>query len=162
MGYRTIAPTDLPPLHPVAQFRDRWPDLADGAGVAPWSRFDPTAYPHVLPWVLLLRQEDPRRPDRLRYTICGEGCREAFGFSYHGKLFGEDLPRRAVEERLAEFAAIRRGSGPLYSFTPLPVSEREFIDVFRGVFGFSTDGRGVDRYLIVLAPDDARVPGPAG
>ena len=157
MSYRSIDPSEMPGLHPVAQIRDRWHDLADGAGIAPWSRFDPLDYPSVLPWVLLLRQEDPAAPDRLRYTICGDGCRQTFGFSFQGKVFGEDLPSDAVAQRLAEFKAVRAGRGPIYSFTPLPVSDRDFIDVYRGVFGFTVDGRNVDRFLVVLAPDNVRV-----
>lgn len=38
-------------------------------------------FPQVLPWVLLLRIEDPRKPDRLRYASCGDGCRQTFCFS---------------------------------------------------------------------------------
>ncbi len=158
MGFRSIHPSEVPDLHPVAQIRDCWSELAGGSGIAPWSRFDPLDFPEVLPWVLLLRQEDPADPDRLRYTICGDGCRQTFGFSYQGKLFGDDLPAEAVAQRLDEFRAIRDGQGPLYSFTPLPISDREFIDIYRGVFGFSVDGLGVDRFLVVLAPDNVRVP----
>jgi hypothetical protein len=157
MGFRSIDPSEIPGLHPVAQIRDGWPRLSGGSGIAAWSRFDPLDFPEVLPWVLLLRQEDPADPRRLRYTICGDGCRQTFGFSYQGKLFGEDLPAEAVAQWLREFSAIRHGQGPLYSFTPLPVSDREFIDIYRGVFGFSEDGRRVDRFLVVLAPDNVRV-----
>ena len=159
MSYRSIEPSEVPALHPVAQIRDVWPSLAGDDGVASWRRFDPFDHPQVLPWVLLLRQEDPAQPDRLRYAVCGDGCRQTFGFSFQGKWFGEDLPAAAVASRLAEFTAIREGRGPIYSFTPLPVSDREFIQVYRGVFGFSSDGAGVDRYLIVLAPDNVRVAG---
>lgn len=159
MSYRSIEPSEVPALHPVAQIRDVWPSLAGEGGVASWRRFDPFDYPQVLPWVLLLRQEDPAEPGRLRYAVCGDGCRQTFGFSLQGKWFGDELPAAAVANRLAEFAAVRQGRGPIYSFTPLPISDREFIQVYRGVFGFSSDGAGVDRYLIVLAPDNVRVAG---
>lgn len=159
MSYRSIESSEVPALHPVAQIRDVWPTLAGAGGIASWRHFDPFAYPQVLPWVLLLRQEDPAEPDRLRYAVCGDGCRQTFGFSYQGKWFGDDLPEQAVASRLAEFAAIREGRGPVYSFSPLPISDREFIEVYRGVFGFSSDGSLVDRYLVVLAPDNVRVAG---
>lgn len=159
MGYRIIQPLEIPALHPVAQIRDVWPTLAGSGGVAPWRRFDPFDHPQVLPWVMLLRQEDPGEPDRLRYAVCGDGCRQTFGFSYQGRRFGEGLPDEAVASRLGEFAAIRAGRGPIYSYTPLPLADRAFIDVYRGVFGFSSDGEAVDRYLIVLAPENVRVAG---
>lgn len=157
MGYRAIDPSEIPALHPVAQIRDRWIELADASGIAPWDRFDPLDHPAVLPWVMLLRQDDPAEPGLLRYAICGDGCRQTFGFSYQGKMFGEDLPPEAVRERLNEFAVIRAGRGPLYSFTPLPVSDREFIDVYRGVFGFASAGHAVDRIFVVLAPTNVRL-----
>lgn len=157
MGYRPIQPLEVPALHPVAQIRDVWSTLADAGGVAPWRRFDPFDHPQVLPWVMLLRQEDPADPDRLRYAVCGDGCRQTFGFSYQGKRFGEGLPDEAVTSRLAEFAAIRAGRGPIYSYTPLPLADRDFIEVYRGVFGFRSEGEAVDRYLIVLAPVNVRV-----
>ena len=159
MSYRSIEPSEVPALHPVAQIRDVWPTLAGAGGVASWRHFDPFDHPQVLPWVLLLRQDDPAEPDRLRYAVCGDGCRQTFGFSFQGRWFGDGLPELAVKSRLAEFRAIRDGRGPIYSFTPLPISEREFIEVYRGVFGFSTDGILVDRYLVVLAPDNVRVAG---
>lgn len=166
MGYRPIHPSEVPALHPVAQIRDVWPSLAGTGGIAQWRRFDPFDYPQVLPWVMLLRQDDAEQPDRLRYAVCGDGCRQTFGFSFQGRWFGDGLSDEAIASRLAEFAAIRAGSGPIYSFTPLPLSDRAFIDVYRGVFGFTSEGSGVDRYLIVLAPQNVRVPGrrpaPAG
>ena len=158
MGFRSIDPSEIPGLHPVAQIRDGWPRLSGGSGIAAWSRFDPLDFPEVLPWVLLLRQEDPADPRRLRYTICGDGCRQTFGFSYQGKLFGEDLPESVVAQRKIEFQNIREGRGPLYSVTPLPIANREFIDIYRGVFGFSSDGTSVDRYLLVVAPLNVQVP----
>lgn len=158
MGYRSIDPWTVPARHPVARIRDSWADLAAADGTVPWSRFDPLDHPGVLPWVLLLRAEDPAQLDRFRYAICGDGCRQSFGFSYQGKMFGEDLPAEAVTQRLAEFEAIRAGQGPLYSYTPLPVAGRGFISVYRGVFGFSADDGVVDRYMVVIAPDNVRVP----
>ena len=40
----------------------------------------------------------------------------------------------------------------------LPVADRGFINVYRGVFGFSADTGTIDRYMIVIAPDNVRVP----
>lgn len=157
MGYQTIDAADVPDRHPVAELRDRWRGIADAGGIAAWSRFDPLDFPHVLPWVLLLRQEEPGDPERLRYVVCGEGCRQIFGYTYQGKLFGEDLPVEAVARRRREFAAVRDGRGPLFSASPLPLHGREFIDVYRGVFALSSAEGVVDRYLVVLAPQNIRV-----
>lgn len=157
MGYRSVDPADIPAMHPVAQIRDVWPALAGSGGIAPWQRFDPLDHPQVLPWVLLLRQDDPKAPDRLRYAICGDGCRQTFGFSYQGSWFGDGLPQAAANRRMTEFAAVRAGRGPVFTFSPLPLRDRDFISVYSGVFGFSSDGRSVDRLLIVLAPENVRL-----
>src|SRR3546814_17862830 len=77
-------------------------------------------------------------------------------------MFGDGLDDAVVASRLAEFAAIRDGRGPIYSFTPLPISDRAFITVYRGVFGFTSDGSSVDRYLVVLAPENVSVAGRHG
>ena len=158
MTFRSIESSEIPVLHPVAHIRDGWAGFAGNAGIAPWSNFDPVDYPYVLPWVMLLRQEDPADAERLRYVICGDGCRKTFGMSYQGKLFGEDLPESVVTQRKIEFQNIREGRWPLYSVTPLPIANREFIDIYRGVFGFSSDGTSVDRYLLVVAPLNVQVP----
>lgn len=158
MSIRSVEPHSIPLQHPVACLRDSWPELCGPNRLVAWSRFDPLDFPQMLPWVVLLRQDDPADPATLNYVICGEGCRQTFGFSCQGKTFGEDLPPAAVAERLREFAEIRAGSGPLYSATPLPVPGREFVEVYRGVFGLSTDGEWIDRFLVVLAPVNVRLP----
>jgi|GEM_PF-908050 len=127
MSYRPVDPAEIPEQHPVAELRDGWGERADSRGIVSWSQFDPMDFAHILRWVMLLRRED-----------------------------GADLPADAVARRLAEFAAIRAGQGPLYSFTPLPVSDREFIDVYRGVFGLGSTEGVVDRYMVVLAPANVR------
>lgn len=157
MPFRAVEPNSIPAQHPVAHLRDAWPSLSGPGGYACWLRFDPLDFPRVLPWVMLLRQQDPAQPERFTYMVCGEGCRQAFGFSYQGKVFGEDLPAAAVSARLREFASIRAGAGPLYSTTPLPLPDREFVEVYRGVFGLSSDGAWIDRFLIVLAPVNVRL-----
>lgn len=157
MGFRSINPDHIPTRHPVAVVRDWWRGTGNGS-IAPWSCFDPVDHAGALPWVMLLRQEKPGDAELLRYVVCGDGCRQAFGFSYQGKLFGEDLPADAFARRQAEFAQVRAGLGPLFSTTPLPLSDREFIEVYRGVFGFASEDTTVDRYLVVLAPVNVRVP----
>src|SRR3546814_19446555 len=72
---------------------------------------------------------------------------------------GDVLEDAVVASRMAEGASSRDGRGAIYSFTPLPISDREFIEVYRGVFGFTSDGSSVDRYLVVLAPENVRVAG---
>lgn len=159
MSFREVALSAIPPDHPVAVFQEFWVAAAAGASVAPWSAFDPTEHPAILPWVLLLKREG--EPGGMvavqwRYAVCGTGCTNLFGFSYQGKVFGEDLPPQAAADRKAEFDRAIRGGGPQFSHTQLPIPDRDFVPVFRGVFPFATSGEDVDRLFVVLADEAAR------
>lgn len=160
MSFREIPLSEIPSRHPVAVFHRFWSSAAKDAAVAPWSAFDATDHPAVLPWILLLRREaDASTPEQeiWRYAVCGTGCTELFGFSYQGKVFGEDLPPEAVAQRMTEFQRARAGGGPQFSHTRLPIPDRSFLPVFRGVFPFSGEDGSVDRLLVILAKDSEQV-----
>lgn len=149
-----IGLAELPEKHPVGVFHAFWRGVADeDEQIAPWASFDPADHPRILPWILLLKLEgvtaagDPA----WRYSVCGTGCIDLFGFSHQGKLFGEDLPPEAVAQRRAEFDRVCNGTGPLFSRTELPIAGRSSIQICRGVFPFSNGGPNVDRIVVVLA-----------
>ena len=152
MSFKEIQLEDIGRYHPVSVLASRWPDLSGGESIAPWSAFRPFDFPKLLPWMMVLKQEEQGDPAFLRYTICGDGCQQTFGFSYRGKIFGEDLPDDAIRERLVEFSHVRSGKGPVYSSATLPIEERSSIRVFRGTFGFSNEAGQVDRIMVILAP----------
>ncbi|GAB4376737.1 MAG: hypothetical protein Kow00114_40610 [Kiloniellaceae bacterium] len=160
MSIREISLAEAPPSHPAARFFQFWKQAAGGLAWVPWQRFDATEHPAILPWVLLLRREPDETGGGVvqwRYAVCGTGCTELFGFSYQGKLFGEGMPREAAVERLAEFQRVIDGAGPLLFLSQLPIPDREFVRVLRGLFPFSTNGDGdIDRLFVVLAREDAR------
>ena len=165
MTFENVEIGDIPGAHPVVIFHDFWRGAADGnGGVAPWARFDAADHPRILPWVLLLKREDGPAPDELtlRYAVCGTGCTELFGFSYQGKLFGESLPPDAVARRREEFDRVVSGSGPLFSRAHLPIPDRQAVQVYRGVFPFSSDGNGVDRIMVVIAKAGLELSRPNG
>lgn len=155
---RAVALADIPAAHPVRAFYHFWAEVAKGAPAAPWQAFDATQHPQILPWVLLLRREAAEDgAARWRYTVCGTGCTALFGFSYQGKLFGENLPPDAAAQRMAEFERAIAGQGPQFSTTNLPIPGRDFVTVYRGVFPFASGTDGVDRLFVILARDDTRV-----
>jgi hypothetical protein len=158
VSFRGVQLPEIPPGHPVSVFHRFWSSVAKDDQVAPWSVFDAAAHAAVLPWILLLRREDAgEAQESWRYTVCGTGCTELFGFSYQGKIFGENLPPEAVAERLAEFQRAAGGAGPQFSHTRLPIPDRNCLPVFRGVFPFSAQSGVVDRILVVLAKDSQQV-----
>jgi len=160
MPIRTVALSQIPQQHPVAVFHAFWAQAAKGSTVAPWSAFDPIDHPAILPWVLLLKRESPPAagaPPAWRYAVCGTGCTDLFGFSYQGKVFGENLPPDAAKQRMVEFERAIAGEGAQFSHTELPIPGKHFVSVFRGVFPFATQGEDVDRLFVVLASEDRRI-----
>lgn len=159
MSFRKVGLSEVPSVHPVAVFHEFWAAAAAGRSIAPWSAFDATEHPSILPWVLLLKREAAPEGGgavQWRYAVCGTGCTNLFGFSYQGKVFGEGLPPEAAAERRAEFDRAIAGGGPQFSHTQLPIPEREFVPVFRGVFPFASSGDDVDRLFVILADEAAR------
>lgn len=155
MAFQFIDISAIPPRHPVAAFAAFWRDAADGSAFAPWSAFDAVEHPRVLPWIILLKTEDGPSiigGPRLRYIVCGTGLTDMLGFSYQGKLFGEDLPLDAAVRRVKEFERVMAGSGPLFSQTELPIPGKDFYEVYRGVFAFTGETGAVDRICAVIAP----------
>lgn len=159
MSIRALDISAVPVDHPVAVFHRFWREAARGNTWAPWSAFDPSQHPAILPWVLLLKRESSSADASWawRYAVCGTGCTALFGFSYQGKLFGQDLPPDAAAQRRAEFDRATSGEGPQFSHAELPIPDRDFVAVYRGVFPFAAGTDGVDRLFIVIARDDARV-----
>lgn len=158
MAIREISPAEVPPAHPAATFHRFWARASGGRSWAPWTTFDAVDHSAILPWVLLLKSEAAGDGwgQRWRYAVCGTGCTELFGFSYQGKLFGAGMPAEAAAERLAEFDRVVDGAGPLFFDSHLPIPNREFVRVLRGIFPFSTGEGEVDRLFVVVAREDAR------
>ena len=142
---------DVPEPHPVAHLANWWNSHATEERTPPWSAFDPVDHRLVLPWILLLR---PMEDGRLKYVVSGTLCDEVFGFSYLGKVFGEGLPPDAAKARKDEFNRAVTNREPLYSKVNLPVENKEFIKVIRGVFPFLTDSGDIERIMVVIAPVD--------
>lgn len=160
VAIRTVDFSEIPAAHPVAAFHRFWVAAAKGAGWAAWSAFDAAQHPAILPWVLLLKREQPAAEGggfTWRYSVCGTGCTGLFGFSYQGKVFGEGLPPDAVKQRMAEFERAVHGKGAQFSSTRLPIPDKDFVKVFRGVFPFAAGTAGVDRLFVVLAREDTRI-----
>lgn len=157
MPYRRVGLQDIPASHPVAVFSEFWQSIAAGGSPVPWTLFDPVEHKDILPWLLLLKRSPGADPDVSQswsYSVCGTGCTQLFGQTYQGKVFGESLPPSAVAERQAEIHQLVAGSGPLYSHTNLPIEDRDFVEVIRGVFPFTASGPILDCVLFVIARDD--------
>lgn len=148
--FETVQLEAIPNCNPVRDFSEFWHDKKASEDFFLWSRFDPMQVPSVLPWMLLL---DCLENGDYQYKLCGSGCEELLKVNLTGQKFGTAVRKDWAEDQRKFFDAMRRGSAPIYSNGFLPIEGRDHIRVFRGLFGFSAAGNGVDRLVAVLAPD---------
>jgi hypothetical protein len=151
LSYREITVADVPRLHPVASFSTFWHDKKGDDAVPLRANIEPTKIPSILPWLLLLEAVEIDGAMQFRYRLTGTGCREIFGIDYTGKVLGEGLTPEGTEIRRREFRRVMESKQPIYSWTELPIAERDFVTVFRGVFPVSRSGERVDQIFIVIA-----------
>lgn len=140
---------EIPSEHPVAVFHDIWRSLEKEHSPVQWSGVRPVDAAAALPWLLLL---EPQDDGRYYYRICGTGCEALFGRPHQGKFFGEDIPESARQTRYQEFSQIEGGCEPMFSEATLPMPDKDTREIYRGVFGFSSDGKEIDRIGVVVAP----------
>ncbi len=151
--FKHIQPSQVAPGHPVDQFNLKWVEMSQQSEPVPWSAFSPMSVPKILPWMLLLEKHAAAK---YYYRVCGSSCEQLFGQSYHGKYLGDGMPDEATRIRLKEFEQVEASGKPLFSEANLPISGKEFIEVYRGAFGFSHSGDSIDRILVVIAPKDRK------
>ncbi|MDO8421285.1 MAG: PAS domain-containing protein [Parvibaculum sp.] len=154
MTYRVVGLTEIPQNHPVVLFSAYWFE-AKGTDFVPLrSAVDPMKIPAIIPWVLLLERVDVDGVVKFRYRLTGTGCRTIFDIDYTGKFLGEGLTPDGAEARLREFREVSVSGNPIYSSSHLPIAEREYINVYRGVFPVSLTGAEIDQIFVVVAKED--------
>ncbi|MCE9649275.1 MAG: PAS domain-containing protein [Parvibaculum sp.] len=158
MSYREITAADIPALHPVARFSAFWHDKKGDDAVPLRADIEPTKIPAILPWLLLLEVVDKDGTEQFRYRLTGTGCREIFGIDYTGKFLGEGLTPEGTEIRRREFLRVTGSGQPIYSWSELPIAERDFMTVYRGVFPVSRNGERVDQIFLVIAQERLELP----
>ncbi len=149
---RYIQVDEIPVGNPVFKFNEVWEEYTQINGVVAWGSFKPMKIPAILPWVVL---NEKQGPGIYFCRVCGSGCDNLFEWSAQGKYLTDTLPPEIVDVRLQELTKVEAGEGPFFSESILTL-EKEIIDVYRGVFGFATDGENIDRYIAVIAPVDQR------
>ncbi|MDO8287733.1 MAG: PAS domain-containing protein [Parvibaculum sp.] len=154
MSYREVDISDVPNYHPVSLFSNFWFDKKGDALVPLRSAIEPTKIPAILPWLLLLEVVMIDGKQQFRYRLSGTGCRDIFGIDYTGKLLGEGLMPDGAEARKLEFQKVVETGKVIYSSSHLPIAERSFINVYRGVFPVSLNGNHIDQIFVVIAKED--------
>jgi hypothetical protein len=89
--------------------------------------------------------------------LFGTGCRDLAGADYTGRLIGEGFTPEAAAERKRELGLVCATGEPFYTCNRMPLAERDFIKVYRGVFPVSLIGDQVDQVFVVMAQEDLRL-----
>ena len=118
---------------------------------------DPFKVPSILPWFILLEAFEEEGQTQFRYRLTGTGCRDMIGSDYTGKRLGEGFTPDAAEARVREVQKVLHTGEAVYSSHPMPLAERSFINVFRGIFPVSLNGDVIDQMFIVMAQEDKRL-----
>lgn len=154
MSYSVIDAAAVNADHPVSRFHAYWRDNRGPCGCLERKDFDPLHIHRVMPFIMILEEVMVGASQEFQYRLCGTGCVELFGIDYTGKKLGDDLPPDAAAIRRAEFATVMQSKQPVFSSTELPIEDREFILVYRGVFPVCSMGPAVDQIFVVIAAQD--------
>ncbi len=157
MAYALVTLDEIPVEHPVRQFYAYWQGNRGPSGCLERPDFDPLAVHKIMPYIMILQAEATDDGMAFHYRLCGTGCVDLFGIDYTGKTLGDDLPPEATETRREEFATVMASKQPVFSTTQLPIENREFISVYRGVFPVCSQSVDVDQIFVVFGTRDQAV-----
>ncbi len=157
MPYALVNLREIPVEHPVRQFDAYWRDNKGPSGCLERPDFDPLAVHKIMPYIMILQAEPTDDGMTFHYRLCGTGCVELFGIDYTGKTLGDDLPPEATKTRREEFATVMASKQPVFSTTQLPIENRDFISVYRGVFPVCSEANEVDQIFVVFGTRDQAV-----
>ncbi len=156
--YVEVSREQLPDRHPVAVFARYWSAKRDVGTCLPCrSDLKPSEMLSAIPWLLILERCGEAPEWQFRYRLAGTGCTELFGVDYTNRLLGENIDPEAMKIRRQEFFHVLNRREPVFSRTPLPIPDREFITAYRGVFPVTTDGSEADQIFCVIAADKAKI-----
>ncbi len=157
MSYALVTLENIPTDHPVRQFNTYWQANRGANGCLERRNFDPLAVHKIMPFIMILQAEATDDGMDFHYRLCGTGCVDLFGIDYTGKMLGDDLPPEATKTRREEFATVMASKQPVFSTTQLPIEDRDFIAVYRGVFPVCSRSETVDQIFVVFGTHDQAV-----
>ena len=138
--------------HPVRAFKTYWDRQAAGGEVPRRHQINPAEIIGILPWLLVLEVRRFGSATEYHYRPEGTVCTELFGIDYTGKSLGDNLTPEGAEIRRREFRQLLDEGKPIFSTTNLPIKNRDFIRVHRGVFPVRAGEHGTDQIFVVIAP----------
>jgi len=157
LPYREVSIAEIPDRHPVKVFDAYWRSLPKTGGVPHRTDITPSGItPAVLRWMMVMEVVEIDGKTEFKYRLMGTGCVELAGMDYTGRILGDRLTPAGTAARKLEFNRVMGTHAPVYTWSELPVPDRTFINVFRGVFPVTASDGKVDQIVLLIARDDMR------
>lgn len=141
---------DMPENHPARLFYDYWKELCAEADFALKADFNPADIPRLLPNICILKLDDSGPELGFNLTLIGEGVKNMSGVTemadYERYLYtGDNLAdRRLIYGELVKAPQVR------FYRMKVPFPGRQFIEIIKGIFPFSSDGKKIDYFYLVM------------
>ncbi len=148
-SFESISKEEIPENHPVLRFDVFWRAATKDNKSVSWKDLSPMKMAPVLPWILVL---DCLPDNDYMFRVSGTGCDMIFDRKLTGNKFSEHVEKSWAKSRYEDLLAVKSGAGPLYAKGNLPVKDRDHVKIFRGLYGFTSDGTEIDRLVVVVAP----------
>ena len=161
MSYKTLNSADIPYNSDVKKFEIYWYKLFNDRGIACKKTMNPIDIPKILRWAVILEKIVAENPNdgsielpKFVIRLCGTGCVQIFGGDYTGVTFGDALKESYKAILYKEMLSAVQDQNPHFSRMHVPLENRDFIQITRGIFPLSSDGLFYDYVISVMTPMD--------
>ena len=161
--YKYLELSDIPETSPVvgmAQYYFGLPVYESGnlenSPIPLWADFNPIDVRKVLPWIVVIQRLDAS-PEGHLIKLEGQKVIEASGVNSMGKSLAEAFDAEMAELKWREMEMVAKERCVSYTVSPVPRSNKAFINIYRGCFPFCDDTGEVCKVVIIVAPVDDRI-----
>ncbi len=144
-----ISLVEMPEEHPARLFYDYWFVLCEGKKFAKKSDFDPSKIPVLLPNIAIVQLHWARQKLDPVLKLAGERFYE-LGKVSSGQRVQDIFPEKEYSIRCSLYAKIAKQPQVSFYNMQIPFESREFINVKKGIFPFSSDNKKVDHLFLVI------------
>ncbi len=161
--YQVLNLADIPEDSPVFSMATYYSNLpcegAAGSEFSPvpfWNDFDPAGIRKILSWTMVMQRDGPN-PEGHLIKLEGQRIVEASGVNSMGKTLAEAFDPKMAKIKWEEMEMVAQERRCSFTRSPVPRSDRSFIDIYRGCFPFCDATGKINRLVIIVAPVDDKV-----
>ena len=152
----SVAFTDIPDDSLIICFLQYWRSIANSALLPARANLDPIDIPKIIPWMFLVDVLREGGDMDFRFRLIGTRNADLVGHDATGELVADAFPEATASLMSSTYADVVEQGQPRCWRASLPETDRAFIECYRALFPFATDGRKVDMIAGLLMPTDRR------